>query len=205
MNLDEPSFSSFSVEELQVASLQLLENKCATCHNSTMAAGGIDYITDLNSLIYYRDVVATEPMLSPLYTVLTNNDQHMNILSQAESDLIFRWITDGFTEPAIVTQPSGGGAAAISPTYSSISSQILNLNCTSCHGANAAAQGGGLNFTTYNNIMATGTITARDANNSVFYQALVRTAQRMPLNGAALTTAEIQAIANWINDGAPNN
>lgn len=204
MNLDEPSISSFSGAELQVAALDLLENKCATCHNSTMAAGGIDYITDLNALIYYRDVVATEPMLSPLYTVLANDDQHMSLLTQQESDLIFRWISDSFVQPPTVTPPSGGGAP-IASTYSSIASQVLNFNCNGCHGATANQTGGGLNFTTHANIMATGSVIAGSANNSLFYQSLVRTAERMPLNGSALTNAEIQAIADWINAGARND
>ncbi|MGZ3691371.1 MAG: c-type cytochrome [Pseudobdellovibrio sp.] len=203
MNLDSPSLASLSADQVQVEAMSILSSKCAACHNASAAAGDIGYITDLNSLEYYRLVVPGEPMLSPLYSVLSTDDQHTSILTQDESNLLYRWINETLVNnPAGITPPT---TTALTATYASIAQNILTPRCNSCHGATAGTTGGGKNFSNYANLMASGQVTAGNAANSTLYQSITRTTDQMPKGGVPLTSQEMQIIMDWINAGAMNN
>ncbi|MGZ3689352.1 MAG: c-type cytochrome domain-containing protein [Bdellovibrionota bacterium] len=97
--------------------------------------------------------------------------------------------------------------AALTPTFSSITANIFQSKCLSCHsGAQAQA---GVQLESYAAIMnAPEThhheiVTPRDAENSHIYEAVK--AGEMPPGGPKLTDAELQAIHDWIQGGAPNN
>jgi hypothetical protein len=88
-------------------------------------------------------------------------------------------------------------------------SSILNLNCGACHGANA--QMSGLDLRNRESILKGGTrgpaIVPGNAASSLLYQAILRsessTAPAMPPGKKVLSTADIAAIKNWIDSGAP--
>ena len=103
-----------------------------------------------------------------------------------------------------VVSLSGDGEAVVS--YAGSVQPIWNSNCGSCHGSN-----GGLNLTSYSNIMA-GTsnngpvVTPGDGANSLIVRRLNGTSGGlMPQGGPALSAGTITTIETWINQGALDN
>jgi len=102
--------------------------------------------------------------------------------------------------PTTEAAPAGGTvsfAADILPIFES--------RCLNCHGGNRTEEG--LSLRTYADVM-TGSeggavITPGDALNSVLHE-MVAT-QEMPKRGPKLTPAQLQLVADWINQGALDN
>lgn len=87
---------------------------------------------------------------------------------------------------------NNGQAAA---TFTSVSANILNSKCVSCHGS-----AGGVSLGSYNDVSQS--LVPGNANASKLFQAVLNNS--MP-PGSPLTSAEKLAIFDWINAGAPNN
>jgi mono/diheme cytochrome c family protein len=87
-------------------------------------------------------------------------------------------------------------AAAVSPTYGSISSVILVPVCSGCHGGS-----GGYFFDTYAHTLQA--VTPGTPGTSPLYMAV--SSQRMPRGLTKLSGTQVQAISDWIAAGAPNN
>ena len=81
-------------------------------------------------------------------------------------------------------------------TYSSISTNILQVSCVHCHGSK-----GGLSFETHAGTLAA--VTTGSPSQSRLYTAVSSGA--MPKTGNLLSTAQIQAISDWITAGAADN
>ena len=79
---------------------------------------------------------------------------------------------------------------------------IGNCAIPNCHDAGTRSEGYQLD--NYNNIISKD-VTPGNAGNSKIYKVLVETGgERMPQGLPALTTAQINLIATWINEGARN-
>lgn len=82
---------------------------------------------------------------------------------------------------------------------------IINTYCVECHGGVRIREG--LNVTTYDGLVAGSVngpvIVAGNANESLFVELIA--AGEMPQRGPAPSTAELQLIIDWINQGALNN
>lgn len=111
------------------------------------------------------------------------------------------------TEPTAANSPTAEAAPATGTTVS-FAADILPLfqsRCANCHGGNRTEEG--LSLRTYADVM-TGSeggpvIIPGDAVNSVLHE-MVAT-QEMPKRGPKLTPAQVQLIADWINEGALDN
>ena len=85
--------------------------------------------------------------------------------------------------------------------YESEIQPIFNNHCGNCHLGNSA---GGLNLSNYDNVISSGSIVAGDHTASELYQRLIlpeSSNQDMPPAGS-LTQAQIDLIADWIDEGA---
>jgi hypothetical protein len=82
--------------------------------------------------------------------------------------------------------------------YAWIDRTILSPRCGGCHGGTHSA--GGMNFSSYDKIMATGTITAGDPDKSQLYDAVL--SGRMPRD-TKLPAGHIDRLREWIAAGAP--
>ncbi|MBI2958548.1 MAG: hypothetical protein HYY32_06875 [Chloroflexi bacterium] len=108
----------------------------------------------------------------------------------------------GGTTPT--TTPTTTTSPTTTPTlvsYSAVIRPLLNANCVGCH----VASGGpaGVSLTTYAGLMAV--VTPGNASTSLIYKALNGNGvTKMPFGGS-LTAAQIQSVADWINQGALNN
>ncbi len=99
----------------------------------------------------------------------------------------------------------GGPAVAVAhPSYHADIVPILSANCYVCHAG--AAPTSGFNFQTYKDIMALKIVDPGHASQSLMIQKLTgQVPPQMPLGGKPLPKATITTIANWINEGAPDN
>ena len=84
--------------------------------------------------------------------------------------------------------------------YTSQIQTIFSSSCTGCHG-----NSGGLNLTSYSNVMAGGdsgaVIVANDHANSLLWQR-VNNGEMPPGNNPDLTAAQVSLVALWIDEGA---
>jgi hypothetical protein len=84
---------------------------------------------------------------------------------------------------------------------------ILSTSCAyaDCHDSYDPQEG--IDLTTYQNIMASGTIVPGDASESELYEAITEDdpEDRMPYGLPPLSSQQVAAIRDWINQGAKNN
>jgi len=86
-------------------------------------------------------------------------------------------------------------------TFSVIRDSIIAPNCFQCHLGSGGQ--GGLDLSTYSSLVSNQLFIAGNPEQSdIFVQ--VNTGQ-MPFGGAKLPAADIQAIHDWIEQGAPQN
>src|SRR6267378_3245921 len=103
-------------------------------------------------------------------------------------------------------QPLTGGGGGLAPTLASIQANVFNVNCavSGCHGGAGAQQGLRLDpgFSAGNLIR----VVPGDPDASFLIQKLQGAdgllGERMPDGGPYLTTAKINVIRQWIQDGA---
>jgi mono/diheme cytochrome c family protein len=109
--------------------------------------------------------------------------------------------------PLATTTPPGGTTTTTTPptastvSYSSSIQSAFNQYCVSCHG-----NSGGVNLSSYSALMAsqyngTAVVTPGNSAGSILYQ--VVTSGNM--SGYGMSSAQAQSLADWINQGAPNN
>ena len=120
----------------------------------------------------------------------------------------------GGDSPTSPTPPAPGG---LLPQLSSIQTIIFDASCIGHHGDHATEAG--LDLTAgnaYSNLVnvpsvqvALNRVSPGNAENSYLIHKLDGRSgivgDRMPTNGPFLTTAQIDVIEQWINDGARNN
>jgi hypothetical protein len=82
---------------------------------------------------------------------------------------------------------------------------ILLSNCTTslCHDANSPAEG--VNLTNYSSIIKTAGVVPGNHSQSKLYKMLVQTDEDIMPPTGALAQTDIDAIAQWIDQGAKNN
>jgi IPT/TIG domain len=114
----------------------------------------------------------------------------------------------GGSAAIVVTVPGGqsgtlNAAYTYTSTYPGINTFIVQPVCISCHGA------GGPNpdFSSWTALTSTtfsGTLVVmpNNAANSLFFTAVDGPHPAMPLDGTPLTAVQVQAITDWINNGA---
>lgn len=181
----------------QEKAMQVITQNCVGCHNPSNPQGGIGYLNDVNSLLYYRMIVPRDPGSSVLYQVIQSGSMPPgNPLSQDELAAITLWITEGFNAATpVVTAPVISNT--LEPKFSNISANILKPKCLSCHSADRAA--GGVNLSTYT--ATRNVVTPGLPNSSVLYTAVLPGGKM----AGRLTQAETGIIRDWIMAGAQNN
>jgi hypothetical protein len=134
--------------------------------------------------------------------------------------LVSCWIACDQRNPTIAQQQPP--AAVVQPTLSSIQNNIFALKCAvaGCHVTGGIApmslEPGNSFNTLVNANSAYGNplllrVKPNDAANSVLYLKITGDARtggpqaRMPFGLGGMSTAEVNAIQTWINNGAPNN
>jgi mono/diheme cytochrome c family protein len=108
--------------------------------------------------------------------------------------------------------PSSGAPATrqaspipLSASFRSLNQNIFSQKCVSCHNSTTAS--GQVDFTSFDSLVHnpkhSDVVVAGKPDESHLYEVL-KTGE-MPPNGTALSAAEIQAVSDWITQGAQDN
>jgi mono/diheme cytochrome c family protein len=81
-------------------------------------------------------------------------------------------------------------------SYSASVQSAFNSHCITCHG-----NSGGVNLTSYSAVMGSGVVTSGNAAGSRLYQSVTSGS----MTGYGMSSAQVQSLADWINQGALNN
>jgi mono/diheme cytochrome c family protein len=104
------------------------------------------------------------------------------------------------TEAVVVQNPAGSNISFANQVL-----PIFQAYCIECHGGQRTREG--LDMTTYNALIAgsnNGTVLIPgNANDSLFIELIEQ--GEMPSRGAAPSSAELQILIDWVNQGALNN
>ena len=197
-------------------SANIFQIGCVSCHNPTGKASKVN-LMDYTALLAGSDdstwVVPGNPALSQLYVDITKTspgnppDDGARMppfstgagLSQVQINVIQAWIQNGAPEHA----------PTITPTFSSIVTNIFEPHCASCHNPNSNI-GKKVDIMTYANLTTPTQkwVVAGHPESSALYTDVAAKAKgRMPPThaGPALTSDEIEIIQSWIQSGAQNN
>jgi mono/diheme cytochrome c family protein len=181
--------------------LPVLVSNCAMigCHDNASHQEGI--VLTSYSGIMSAGIRAGNPYSSRIYKKIIepNPGDRMpppprNPLTQAQIDLINKWITQGARNNSCLN----ASCDTANVTYSISIRSIISNKCQGCHSSSSA--GGGYDFTTYSGVKAR--IDDGKLWGSVNYMPGY---SPMPKNGTKLSTCELAKIKKWIDAGAANN
>jgi mono/diheme cytochrome c family protein len=185
-------------EGVQMAAGQILEKKCAECHNPNNINGNVSNITDPDYLVYTRLVVPGEPEISPLVIQITKGlmPKDGDFLTPQEVDIIKAWIIS--LDPQTLSPGGDLVQIPLAPTYRSLAANIFAPKCAACH-SSGAGSATNARFGTYEGVFA---VRAQLRNRIRGLGGV----QKMPqAPNPELTEPEKQAIEAWVAAGAPNN
>ena len=180
--------------------LPLLISSCAksNCHDAASHQNGIE-LTSYQKIMATADVDPGDPNGSKLYKVLNETDPTKIMprppsspLSQAEKDLIYKWILQGAKNNAC------NDCDTTTITYSAAVVPIINTHCKGCHNPNFLS--GNLDLTSYinvNTIALNGKLMGSVDHLPGF--------PAMPKGAAKLNDCKITQIKKWIAAGSLNN
>ena len=186
----------------------LMNNYCNNCHGGNSPSAGIN-LTTYNSVRSY--VVPGNAAGSRLYQSLTGSSGVSRMppggsLTSTQIQSVADWINQGALNttgvPGTTTTPPPTTSAGGTVSYSGVIQPLLNSNCVSCHGSRSPSAG--VNLSSYT---ATRTyVIPGNGTSSLLYRSLVGSngVSRMPPS-RVLSSAQIQSVLNWINQGALNN
>lgn len=192
---------SSEVSALELKSMGILRRECAACHTGTASLNNtvpgndaIDDITNLDSLLRSRLIVAGEPDLSPLFVKIQNAEMPPGQpLSASDTQVLQDWIAN--MNKGLMPGESGAKAITPSATFTYLKSAVLPSKCNGCHGASGKTV-----YDTHAKLLAA-------INNDQLKARLESTnaAFRMPRGTVLLSETEKKFFLDWINAGAPNN
>jgi mono/diheme cytochrome c family protein len=171
----------------------VVQEKCGACHTTTDLTGlALDtYANTLAGGANGPIVVPGDSANSILYSLQAAGG-HPGMFSEDELALIQEWIDAGALESV------KSGELASGPVWEGELSALLQEKCSSCHGPAAM---GGLNLSTYADMLNGGTsgpvVVPGDGANSLFM-----TLQQAGGHPGQLTPEEISLVQAWIDAGA---
>lgn len=184
---------------LQSQALIILQNKCASCHQ-TGAAGGVTQILNVNHLVASGLIVAGDPAQGALMDSVKSGRMPLSgSISANEIQVLSDWIasmvlTGALPSPIASPLPAGKTVAADSVLHLS-AMKILNVYCAGCHqGSNS---GGINNILDVKVLVRSGLVTAGNPNVGRLIGAILDGS--MPKgNGARLPASEVETLRQWI-------
>lgn len=181
--------------------LPIFISSCAKsgCHDVASAKEG--YVFTSYETITRKKFTPGDPEDTELYEVITENDPDKRMpqppnapLSTAQINMIRRWIEEGAPNS---TDCSIGCDSTVF-TFSGAVQPMINKYCLGCH--NTASADAGLNFETYNGVLAA--VGSNRLLGAVSHQSGFAS---MPQGSSKLADCQIRQISRWIESGAQNN
>lgn len=205
-------FETSQTVDFDTVSRTVLQPKCMSCHSDGIASGGVNF-SSYAATMATGSVVPGFPEQSSLFTTVSTGSMPKGgtKLSGLDMKTISIWISNGAplatTKPPIPvpTPPTPTPTPPIPPpaitaTFSSINSKIIQSRCISCHSGGGASAG--VDLSSYARVIAT-SVSPGNPGSSRFYTST--SGGSMPPGGARLNPNELKAVSTWISAGALNN
>lgn len=206
-NTQTPSQTGLGGSPLQIEALTIVQNKCFACHGSSNGAGGVSNIGNISHLLTSGLITKGDPNKGAFMASIYNGSMPTSApLSSKEISVLESWILSDIDATAQDKNPT---IEKLEPTFSSISKNILTPKCVACHGPNRADEN--IRVDSYGYLMGQignykSLVVPTRANESKLYKSTVNSEMPPTSDGyTSLSVAELQTIAEWINDGAANN
>ena len=181
----------------------LITQNCQGCHGASqvprfaVSDSQVSHDTLINNGLVKLEDPASSRIVQKIAGV------HNNFPVSLADDLLAA--IESWADQLVAQNPGGTlplpAPPALAATYSSIYALIIAPKCLACHNPNGIRPG--QDFTDYQSLLASQTITPGDAQDSDFYTECED--GEMPQNAPMLSNLELEAIANWIDDGAMEN
>lgn len=185
--------------------LPLIVSNCATsgCHDSKSKKDGYELTS--YATITGKGVSVGKASKSKIYKVLNDNGEDRmppapkSRLSASQIKLIGDWINQGAKNTICNTNNGKGGTLpdSVSISYNSHIKPMLETYCVGCHTSGSAS--GGVSLDSYANVIAY--VTSGSLYGSIAH---LNGYSAMPV-GSKLSDCQIQAVKQWIDQGASNN
>jgi mono/diheme cytochrome c family protein len=185
--------------------IAVLNSRCIACHGSS-PAGRLDKITDPAHVVALSSQPGARPFLKPgdplgslIYSEVMADTMPIGgaRVPAAEKQILYDWILAGAKPPS--TTPPAPPSIPLAPTYQSLNANIFGARCVACHTDGNAK--GGVRMNTYAGVRSL--TDPADPTDSDLYK--VTLDGEMPPGGPRLNSAELAALLQWIESGAPNN
>lgn len=181
---------------IESASLQILSNKCSSCHTQTSGPSGVYGLQSVQHMVASGLILPGHAEDSPLFMEIQNNSMPPGQpLASAEKETLRAWINGGpstVAPPPVVNGPE--------PTFSYLKSNVFGPKCASCHYTGHTR--GGYAFDTYTNVLKA--VNKSKPESSVLYT-ISRSGQMPPRSSPQLSSEQVNLILEWIKKGALNN
>jgi mono/diheme cytochrome c family protein len=184
--------------------LPLLQSNCATsgCHDAGTRQNGV-FLGDYNGI--RAQVQPGRPDNSDLFEMITESKEDERMppaprprLSQAQIDLIRKWIEEGAENTTCATT----ACDTVNVTFTKNINPILQQQCLSCH--SNTSTGGGVLLNSYDDVKAIATDQSRGPEGRL-YGALshMPAYSPMPKGGTQLDNCKLRQVKLWIEAGMP--
>jgi hypothetical protein len=182
--------------------LPIFISNCAMsgCHDVISRQDGV-VLTDYNNIMTTGEVRPFNPNSSKIWEKINDNDPSdimppppRNPLSQAQKDVIRKWIQQGAKNNSCVAS----ACDTSNVTFSGTIQPIVNAKCAGCHSGTPPQ--GGINLTTHASVKAK--VTDGRLWGSINH---LPGFSPMPKGGSKLSDCEIKQFKKWMDAGAPNN
>ncbi len=186
---------------------QMLTTNCSSCHRSqAQPQFAVDDVQTAHDLLINQNLVNLgSPIDSRLAVVVAGGHETVPALFKDYiANAVESWADDLRRSGSTDDDDSGGGPVeepTVEPTFSSINRYILRPKCLKCHSPSGIRPRE--DYSSYSSTIATGGVNRGNANSSRLY--LTCLDGGMPDDSAPLNTNQLNALRDWINDGAPNN
>lgn len=196
--LDEAGFTVSSDPVLLEISIQILTNKCSSCHGAG-SAGGVKNITHVAHLIATGLVVAGQPLQGRLMgSIIEKTMPKSGAAVTADEVVILQdWIKSiQVTGTVLAENPflRANQSVQVDEQLDQKAKQILNINCGGCH--QSASLGGVSNILDRNHDVEVGLIKPGDPKSGRLIASIMD--RTMPKGPVDVTSADLQVLNDWI-------
>jgi hypothetical protein len=188
-----------------VINQNIIGPRCLSCHNGPASPRAVD-LSSYESMMGGKQVVPFKPLESPLFDSISKGrmPKGQGSLPDAEIALVKSWIEQGAKKTGGGTLPPPSKPKPIEPSFDWISTEILSKRCTGCH--NGTNKRTDLDLRTYESLMEfegsfQKAVEPGDPKASGLY--LLLDEREMPPSGPPVEGEELEAIKEWIRNGAP--
>ena len=186
-------------EGIQAQALQILQNRCTSCHQTASGPKDVKNLLDVNYLLSANLITAGDPANSRIFGEISGNDMPpTGGIPESEKTIISDWILSLKPAGPPPQVPPSEPPPAEAPTFKEVSVQIFGQYCIGCHNVNTHKAG--FAFDSYAGVLKA--VVKGSPANSIIWN--VTNQGAMPPK-QTLSVDQVRMISDWIQAGALDN